>query len=558
MPDDISGLTVGSIVRVPLGGRTVRGFVTSLRERQPDRALRPIAAKSGALPIFDERLLQTARWAAAHYVAPLAVVLGATAPPNLPRPITAAAVPPLPAVAPPRRTRPRYFVSGGDHGEAITALVTPVLASGRNAMVVVPTAAECEQLAAALESALGSRVVSATSSHGGSRQTKAWSTLASQSGLIAIGTRELALWPCGDLGMVVVVEEGRSAMKAKQTPTFHVRDLMRRRSNVERFDLAFFGPVPTLEAIAAGVDVVEPEGRVWPLVEVADRNEEPPGTGVVGEQARAAITAVAARGGRVFVLVPRRGYAGAFACVRCGTIRRCQSCGAGGGRGAGCERCGEALPRTCVCGADRFRPVGAGIGRVIDDLRRSVADFVGEFGSGRQVIVGTERDLVEINDQDLAVAVDLDGGILAPTYRAGEDALRLGARLALTLGAGRGRRCLVQTSLPAHPVIIALRAGRPMEFLSAELATRELALLPPVGELIALEVRGVDAEHADGVIRSAAVAASVRGPAIDGHVARWLIQGTDLSEARLRLRSTVQALRDGELTVRIDADPVDL
>ncbi|RPI22436.1 MAG: hypothetical protein EHM57_05310, partial [Actinobacteria bacterium] len=258
MPDDLPEITVGSIVRVPLSGRTVRGFVTAVRRQEPERPLRPIAARSGASPVFDERLLNTARWAAAHYVAPLSVVLAATCPPNLPRPVAAPQPAPLSAADPRRRGRPRYLVSGSGHGDAAARLVTPVLASGHNAMVVVPTAAECEMLAASLEPSLGPRVVTVTSSLGGKELTTAWSTLAAQRGLVAVGTRELAMWGCGELGMAVVVEEGRPAMKAKQTPTLHVREVLRRRSTVERFQLAFLGPVPTLEALAAGVDVVEP------------------------------------------------------------------------------------------------------------------------------------------------------------------------------------------------------------------------------------------------------------------------------------------------------------
>jgi primosomal protein N' (replication factor Y) len=425
-------------------------------------------------------------------------------------------------------------------------------------MVVLPTAAECGRLASALETTLGPRVVTVTSSLGGGELTAAWSLLAAHGGLLAVGTRELALWPCHDLGVAVVVEEGRPAMKAKQTPTFHVRDVLRRRSAVERFSLVFLGPVPTLEALAAGVDVVEPRGRVWPHVEVVDRNDEPPGGGVIGERARAAIAAVAGRGGTVFVLVPRRGYAGAFACVRCGTIRRCGSCGAAAGRTSECGRCSTPLPATCPCGGDRFRPLGAGIGSVSDDLRRSLSDAVGEVGSGRQVQVGTERDLVGIGQRDLAVAIDLDGGILAPHYRGAEDAMRLGARLAATVAGGRGRRCLVQTSIPDHPVMAALRAGTPMGFLRDELAAREQAMLPPVGELIALEVWDTDLGHADAVIRAAAESAAVRGPATDEHGGRWLVQGADLHETRLRLRQAVQGLRDGGGSVRVDADPVDL
>lgn len=47
VPDDVSGVEVGTMVRVPLGGRKVKGYVTSVRTATPDRPLRSILARSG-------------------------------------------------------------------------------------------------------------------------------------------------------------------------------------------------------------------------------------------------------------------------------------------------------------------------------------------------------------------------------------------------------------------------------------------------------------------------------------------------------------------------------
>lgn len=558
VPDDMSGIEIGSIVRVPLGSRTVRGFVTSLRASPQVVDLRPIKKRSGELTVFDERLLRTARWAATHYVAPLSTVLAATAPPNLPR-ANSREVPqrrfeagPVPA-----RVRPTYHVTGRDYADLIEQRAQIHLAAGGNVFVVVPTAAECFALAKQLEAVFGGGVMTATSAMPAKDATATWSALRQRGGIIAVGTRELALWHGGPLTLACVVEEGRPAMKARQTPTLHVRDVMRRRSSVERFSLVFLGPVPTVEAVAAGVEIAEHAGRVWPFVEVADRNEEPPGSGVILDKTRAAVGAIAERERRVFVLAPHRGYAPAFACVTCGEVRRCDGCGAAVRQSGPCVRCGRPVAEACSCTSRRYRPLGAGVGRVIEELRRSLGDRVGE-AAGSQVRVGTERDLVEVSGVDLAVAIDLDGRILAPTYRAEEDALRLGARLALSLARGRGRRCLVQTSLPTHDVIKTLQSGHPIATLQRDLDRRTERLLPPVGEVIAIELRGEGSADDDAAIRQAAVGATVRGPAPVDEGSRWLLQRGDLSDARIRLRQVVRMLRDRGRTVRIDADPIDL
>ena len=67
-------MSVGSVVRIPLGGRKVRGFVTDVRTGSLE-GLKELRGVSGEIPVFDERLLETLRWAAHHYVSPLAGIL---------------------------------------------------------------------------------------------------------------------------------------------------------------------------------------------------------------------------------------------------------------------------------------------------------------------------------------------------------------------------------------------------------------------------------------------------------------------------------------------------
>ena len=402
IPGALSGIQIGSIVRVPLGGRKVRGFVVDIRQRAPaGRDLKEIVGISGDLSGFDGVHLETLRWASLHYVAPLAALLPRSLPPNLPRvnepgglsrasefsPVVAIGSSPLAqatsAAALGKRIRPQYLIRSRMDATALGELVGDILDAGRSVLVVAPTVVEAAALAVAMRSLFGNRVSLATSALPRREVTRAWVRARTRPGSLTVGTREVAFWPIADPGMAVVIEEGRRGMKARQTPTTHVREILRRRAAIERFQLVFSGPVPTGEAIAAGVDVHEVAGRVWPLVEVVDRTEEPPGSGLITDRVRRALTMASSRGRRSFVLVHRRGYAPAFRCVRCREVRRCTVCGAAAGRGDQCRRCSSALGRCADCGGARFEPLGAGVGRVVDDLRRSLGDAVGPAGEGR-------------------------------------------------------------------------------------------------------------------------------------------------------------------------------
>ena len=174
------------------------------------------------------------------------------------------------------------------------------------------------------------------------------------------------------------------------------------------------------------------------------------------------------------------------------------------------------------------------------------------------MVVGTERDLPALGSIDLTVIVDADGPLLAPSYRATEDGLRLLARAVMAAGTGRGRRAIVQTSNPGHPAITALRRGDALEMLEEEMRDRAAHGLPPGGELLVLEAAEVP-DDADAVLREAVGArADVHGPAEHHGRTRWLVQGRDLRTARIALRGVVQEWRERGARVRIDADPIDL
>jgi primosomal protein N' len=172
------------------------------------------------------------------------------------------------------------------------------------------------------------------------------------------------------------------------------------------------------------------------------------------------------------------------------------------------------------------------------------------------VIVGTERDLAGAAQVDLALMIDADAWLLAPHYRAEEDALRIIGRLAGLVAGGSGRRCMVQTAIADHRVLAAARNGHPSPLLHELVAEREQLGFPPSGELLSIELHGAHPDADDRLRALVADDATVLGPAVTGDATRWLLQGRDLRPVRVRLRGLVQQWRDADTRVRIDADPV--
>lgn len=561
----VSDVQVGSIVRVPLSGRRVRGWAVEVAGER-DAKLKDIAGVSGSFPVFDERLLEGLIWTARHYVAPISTLLGRVTPPNLPRVMPAPSKPtavrtsahPLSELA--RRSAaadrsPVVGLVGNWRALNWVPEMAPVLEAGGSVLIVAASAAEVSLIRGAAASTWGEATV-AVEGEDDKSDTSAWESAQSPPRIV-VGTPKTAAWQIAHLSLAIVLEEGRRAMKDRQTPTIHVREVLGTRSRLEGFNLVFYGPTPSVEILSAGAEIVREGSRAWPLVEVVDRTEEQPGAGFLSGRALAAIEATARAGERVFVFTHRRvGYA-SMRCTRCRSLRVCARCGHRLARVETCPKCGASVGGCMNCGGTEFEEMGTIPERLVAELdRRLGAGAAAVHPAQPAITVGTERDLASLSPVTLAVAADVDGMLMGSGYRTAEEALRQLARLALAVGEGSGRRLMLQTSRPDSLLITTMRRGDPIPYLERVLVERAREGSPPASEMIAVEIRGEVPESAGSDLASLDDAV-VLGPMDIPEGRRWLLTGR-LGAARLQLRKLVGRWRDAGATVRVDADPIDI
>ena len=471
-------------------------------------ALKDIAGVSGAQPVFTPDLLKTLNWAAIHYVAPVSVLLAKATPPNLPKKTIEIDSPGLAeidcghplgeiakSVARGVRRPTQVIVGPWQKLEWISCLSTLVRA-GRSVAVIAASAAEVRRIAAAARLALGGPIVTIAGDDDASL-TRCWEQ-SQNAGQVIVGTPRISTWQAGALGLVVVLEEARRAMKDRQTPTLHVREIVRSRSLLEGVTAVFFGPTPSVEVLASGAQVAHVGTRAWPLVEVIDRSDEAPGSGLLSDSVLAALRGNRDREEKAFVLTSHN---------------------------------------------------------MSQPIREEVSGRLGP-GADDAVLVGTERDLASLGPTSLTVASNPDGMLLSRSYRSSEETLRLLARLANAVSPGTGHRMMVQTREPGSDLIQTLRRGDPVPYLERVLVERARADVPPSTSMLAVELRGLVPDDVPASL-TAISDVSVLGPLDIDDGKRWLLQG-ELRQARRELRALVGRWRDKGATVRIDSDPIDL
>jgi primosomal protein N' (replication factor Y) len=303
-----------------------------------------------------------------------------------------------------------------------------------------------------------------------------------------------------ELSAVLLLDEHDQAHKQEQAPCWHARDVVVERARRAEVPCVVASPCPTLEALAWG-RLLTPsrsaEREGWPIVDVVDRRQEDTGrTGLYS----AHLVELLRSGAHVVCVLNRKGRARLLACAVCGEVAACERCGAAlvqpEAGTLSCLRCDLTRPTVCAaCGGTRLKLIRAGVSRVAEELaalaRTEVVEVTGDSAGplpDARVHVGTEAVLHQVGHADVVAFLDLDQELLAPRYRAAEEALGLLARAARLLRGRRSRegRLVLQTRLPGHEVVQAALHADPTRVSDAERARRDVLGYPPAVAMAAV------------------------------------------------------------------------
>ncbi|MFM7615864.1 MAG: hypothetical protein ACKO72_00145 [Actinomycetes bacterium] len=560
-------VTIGTIVRVPLHGRRVRGWVVAADvEPETDRArLLEILKVVGAGP--PPGLMELARWAAHRWAGSDVALYGAASPSNaVAEPTPVADAPPGPG----HSLRVVAWPPATDRRELVDAAVAP----NGSTIVVVPDAARLGSLVRHLERS-GRRVHVLHSSRSDADRTRAWAACR-HGGCVVVGGRSVVWAPVPDLRSIVVLDEADEALQEERAPTWHARDVAIERARRVGVPCTLVAAIPTAIAASAVLEVERPPRDVelagWPRLEVVDLREEPPGQVLLSEGLARALHRTLDRGERALCILNRKGRARLISCGACHDLARCEACGAAVAEAAGpdatrslvCPVCSTERPWVCArCHSAKLRSVRVGVNRVRDDLaallpRATVLDVdaATEGPLDADVLVGTEAVLHRApTDRPIGLVafLEADQELLAPRYRAAEQAGTLVARAARRLGPRAASRVLlVQTRVPDHDVLRAVATAEPQVAWESEAARRRVVGYPPFGALA--RVRG-EADAVGAIVLGLAVdpSISVLGPVEVGGALEALVRAVNPETLADALEPVIPGARaHGRLRIEID------
>ncbi len=551
LPAELTDSTqVGSLVRAELHGRRIGGWVVALDppDALDEADLKPIAKLTGRGPAAE--LVDLSEWAAIRWAARRRHFLIAASPErvvtNVPETRRVGSI-----VEPRSPASTAILESGGGvlrlppASDPMPAVLSAV--SIGPTLVVTPSVDQAMLLGARLRRS--GRTVAV--------MPAGWPAAAGGVDVV-IGARAAAWAPCPDLACVVMLDEHDEALQEEGSPTWHARDVVIERARRADAAVLLVSPAPTLTALEWGhltKPPIDRERSGWPIVDVIDRSDEEPWK-------RSLVTSELVRHLRdrdrtVVCISNTTGRARLLACRQCQELTRCERCDAAvmldDDRNLVCPRCDAVRPSVCLrCGAGRFANLRPGVTRLREELEAAanrptvlVTGASTERPPSAGVYVGTEAALHRVDRADTVAFLDFDREVLAPRYRAGEQAMALLVRAARLVGPrGSGGRVLIQTFMPRHEVIQAALHADPGRLAAVERERRSMLNLPPFAAYG--EIRGAGS---DEFVASMPL---VDGVAIVGGDSQYVARADDW----MLLGRTINAgVRPAGARLRIAIDP---
>lgn len=510
-------------------------------------------------------------------------------------------------------------VTGSGKTEVYLQLIHQVIASGKQALVLIPEINLGPQTLARFEKRFNARIALLHSNVNDRERLDAWLAARDGEADIIIGTRSALFTPLKSPGLIILDEEHDASYKQQEGLRYHARDLAVVRARQENVPIVLGSATPSLESLHnahagryALLKLTRRAGDAQPPRFLRlDVKSRPLDAGLSGPLQQAMAQTLAA-GQQVLVFLNRRGFAPSLICHDCGWLSQCPRCDARmtlhqRHNELRCHHCGHAErpPRNCPeCNRVDLRPVGAGTERAEERLTtlfpdvpvlRIDRDSTSRKGSMEGLLTRINRGepCILVGTQMLAkghhfprvtlVAIlDADGGLFSADFRASERMAQLIVQVAGRAGrAGEPGKVIIQTHLADHPLLVQLTEDGYFAFAAQALSERRAAGLPPFTHLALLRAEAHRPGQAEDFLDQACGHAetliadlSLDGIELLGPVpapmerragrfrAQLLLQGNARAPLHRLMAAWMPLLEQlpGSRTVRwsLDVDPIDL
>lgn len=408
-------------------------------------------------------------------------------------------------------------VTGSGKTEVYLQIIEPLLAAGKQVLILVPEIGLTPQTVGRFEKRFGIRVGTLHSNLNDTERLQVWQQAKEGRLGIIIGTRSSIFTEMKNPGMIIVDEEHDESFKQQDNLKYHARDIAVYRARQLNIPLVLGSATPSLESLHNALEkkyrhILLPNragSAAMPAQRLMNIKGQPMQYGIAQgmiDKMQVQLNA----GNQVMVFVNRRGYAPALLCHQCGHVENCERCDNPmtvhkSANNLQCHRCADIrhLPKNCpACGHDELDTFGIGTEQLQQGLESLFPDFSTVRvdsdtvrGKGKlskllkdinqkkyQILVGTQilSKGHHFPDVTLVLILNVDSALFSADFRAPEKLAQLITQLSGRAGrSDKVGEMWLQTHCPEHPLLQDLINNGFSDFARYALLERKHACLPP-------------------------------------------------------------------------------
>jgi primosomal protein N' (replication factor Y) len=341
------------------------------------------------------------------------------------------------------------------------------------------------------------------------KELEQWLMVREAQAALVLGTRSAVFAPLPRPGLIVIYDEESAMYKQQQTPHYHVHEIARMRSREEGCEVMYVSSAPSAEVWEGArkkkwpTHVLEAD-RLSPVQVVDMTNYNPRRSSILSFPLQDSIQKVLAEGGRVVLLMNRKGFSTRTHCNQCGFTLKCQRCDVNltylyAKKIMACRHCHlrQELPKVCPqCHGAYLRSTGTGVEKLESEAARLYPQArVGRYDSDSGVfpeeadIVITTQAVLKVEGRlrfDLVAVIHFDAELHHQDFRCAQKAFSLLVHLRQMAG----KKMLIQTRISDNYCLEAVRRADFECFYKTELKYRKELGLPPYNHLVAVGIRG--------------------------------------------------------------------
>ncbi|MEE0084173.1 MAG: primosomal protein N' [Paludibacteraceae bacterium] len=504
--------------------------------------------------------------------------------------------------------------------EIYIKLIDEAIASGKQALFLLPEIALTTQLTTRLRRVFGEQLGIYHSKFSDNERVEVWQNMLSpeKEYKVILGVRSSIFLPFRNLGIVIVDEEHENTYKQYDpAPRYHARNAAIVLAKIHNAKVLLGSATPSIESyylatqtkkygfvelLTRYADIQLPEINV---VDVKTERLQKKMTGLFSQKLIDEMSRALSNHEQVILFQNRRGYSPYMECRSCAYVPRCIYCDVSltlhsKDNSLVCHYCGYTIPvpQFCPsCGNPTLSNRGFGTEKAEEEIskifpaakvarldldvaksRKNYESIISDFERGKtDILVGTQMISKGLDFEKVRVVgiLSADSMLHYPDFRAHERAFQLISQVGGRAGR-HGKRGLVvlQTSDVKHPVVDQVCKNSYRSMYLSQLNERTAFRYPPFYRLINLMVKGKNVDKTEAAAYElAAVLRSHFGQFVYGpdlpvvtriqalHIRKIMVKldvNTNVSPSKMIMKQCVDniLLHHKSVFVQIDVDPM--